>query len=198
MKPTPLKKILASATLIIASLLYVVSLHFGNAQEFSITNPSGTKTGTDSAPTTTSNPVQRVVNTVRHLASDSEDDDGPVHLTAPTPTTATPPPTPTPTPVATASGQYVDGSYTGSAADAYYGIVQVRASVSGGKLTDVAFLQFPNDRSTSREISAQAIPLLKSEAIQMQSANVDIISGATDTSLAFRQSLASALAQAKR
>ena len=196
MKPTPAKKLLASATLIIASILYVIYLNLGNSQEFAVTNPSSAKTGTDPASTSASNPVQRVVNTVRHLA-DSEEDDAPVRLTAPTPT-PTPTATPTPAPAASASGLYTDGSYTGTAADAYYGMVQVRASVSGGKLTDVAFLQFPNDRSTSREISAQATPLLKNEAIQIQSANVDIISGATDTSLAFRQSLASALAQAKR
>jgi uncharacterized protein with FMN-binding domain len=41
------------------------------------------------------------------------------------------------------------------------------------------------------------MPYLKQEAIAAQSANVNIISGATDSSYAFRQSLASALAQAK-
>jgi uncharacterized protein with FMN-binding domain len=112
---------------------------------------------------------------------------------APAPVTAAA----TPAPVPKTSGQYADGTYTGSAANAYYGTVEVQASVSGGALTGVTFLQYPSDRSTSREINAQAMPILKSEAIQAQSANVDIVSGATDTSLAFRQSLGSALAQAK-
>jgi uncharacterized protein with FMN-binding domain len=49
-----------------------------------------------------------------------------------------------------------------------------------------------------REISNSiADPELTSEAVQAQSANVDIVSGATDTSLAFIQSLTNALSQAK-
>jgi uncharacterized protein with FMN-binding domain len=92
---------------------------------------------------------------------------------------------------------YVDGSYTGSQADAYYGIVQVKATVQNGRLASVSFLQYPNDRSTSRYINSQAMPYLKQEALQAQSANVDVVSGATDTSMAFQQSLGDALAQAK-
>jgi len=91
---------------------------------------------------------------------------------------------------------YKDGSYTGSVADAFYGNIQVRVTVSGGKITDVAFLQYPNDRSNSIFINQQAMPLLKQEAIQAQTNHVDIISGATDTSMAFNQSLAAALTQA--
>lgn len=103
----------------------------------------------------------------------------------------------TKTPNSPPKGQYRNGSYTGVAADAYYGNIQVKAIISGGKITDVVFLQYPNDRSTSRAINGQAMPYLKQEAIQVQSANVKIISGATDSSQAFRQSLASALSQAK-
>ncbi len=94
-------------------------------------------------------------------------------------------------------GRYRDGEYTGISADAYYGNVQVVATISGGRITDVKFLDFPKDRRTSQEISAQAMPLLTNEAIVTQNANVDIISGATQTSEAFRVSLASALGQAK-
>jgi len=124
----------------------------------------------------------------------------------PTPTTAqgpTPPPTnstgnnPTATPTPHQLGAYRDGSYTGPVTDAFYGNVQVQAVVSGGKLTDVKFLQYPNDRSTSRMINSQAMPLLTQEAIQAQNANVNGVSGASATSGAFVQSLQSALAQAK-
>lgn len=94
------------------------------------------------------------------------------------------------------SGQYKDGTYTGSVADAYYGNIQVQAIISGGKLSDVVFLQYPNDRNRSIAINTQAMPYLKSEAIQAQSANVNIISGASDSSSAFVQSLGDALAQA--
>ena len=92
---------------------------------------------------------------------------------------------------------YKDGTYTGSAADALYGNIQVQAIISGGKITNVTFLQYPNDRDDSIRINQQADPELTQEAIQAQSANVDIVSGATDTSDAFIQSLTSALNQAK-
>jgi uncharacterized protein with FMN-binding domain len=130
---------------------------------------------------------------------------------APTPVKTTPKPTPTPAPVPTPTpapapvptpapqpkGLYADGQYTGSVADAYYGNIQVKVTVSGGKITDVVFLQYPSDRGTSVRINSQAMPYLKQEAISAQSANVGIVSGATDSSMAFQQSLASALTQAK-
>lgn len=117
--------------------------------------------------------------------------------TTPAPTQAIPTPVSAPTPAPRPTGQYVDGSYTGSAANAYYGTVQVKAIVSGGRIADVQFLQYPNDRSNSRYINSQAMPLLTKEAIQTQSAQVNGVSGATFTSQAFIQSLASALTQAK-
>lgn len=92
---------------------------------------------------------------------------------------------------------YKDGTYTGSAADAFYGTIQVQASIKNGKLSNVTFLQYPNDRDDSVRINQAAMPQLTQEAIQAQSASVDIVSGATDTSNAFMQSLASALSQAK-
>lgn len=92
---------------------------------------------------------------------------------------------------------YKDGQYTGTAADAYYGNIQVQATVQGGKLTDVQFLQYPSEQHNSVEINSQAMPLLKQEAIQAQSAHVNTITGATDTSQAFVQSLSAALMAAK-
>ncbi|MFA6354452.1 MAG: FMN-binding protein [Candidatus Paceibacterota bacterium] len=115
---------------------------------------------------------------------------------APTPT-PTPSPKPAPTPPPAPKGIYRDGSYTGTTADAYYGNVQVAATIQGGRLTDVQFLQYPSDRRTSIQINTQAMPYLITEAIQAQNAQVDIVSGATDTSNAFIESLGSALAQAK-
>lgn len=92
---------------------------------------------------------------------------------------------------------YKDGTYTGSVTDAYYGNVQVRATIQGGNIIDVTFLQFPNTHGTSIAINGQAMLYLKQEAIQSQSANVNIVSGATDTSMAFQQSLTTALSQAQ-
>ncbi len=97
----------------------------------------------------------------------------------------------------TSAGLYKDGQFDGISADAYYGFVQVRAIVQNGNLTDVQFLSYPNDRSYSVQINTYAMPLLKSEAIKVQSAQVNIISGATNTSRAFMTSLSSALTQAQ-
>lgn len=111
----------------------------------------------------------------------------------------TPPPiaivTPTPAPVAT--GKFKNGTYTGTSADAYYGYIQVQAVVSEGELSDVQFLDYPSGKPESVEINSWALPVLRSEAISAQSANVNLVSRATDSSKAFIESLSSALAQAK-
>lgn len=91
---------------------------------------------------------------------------------------------------------FKDGQYTGNVTDAFYGNVQVKVSINAGKITDVVFLDYPKDRRTSQMISNQAMPILKQEAIIAQNANVDIISGATQTSDAFRESLQSAINKA--
>ncbi|HEY7419309.1 MAG TPA: FMN-binding protein [Ktedonobacteraceae bacterium] len=103
----------------------------------------------------------------------------------------------TPGAAGSSGGNYKDGSYTGSLADAQWGNIQVKAIIKSGKITDVQFLQYPNERDRSVLINQYADPQLTSEAIQAQSANVDIISGATDTSEAFMQSLSDALSQAQ-
>ena len=97
----------------------------------------------------------------------------------------------------TPASLYKDGSYTGSVADAQWGYIQVKAVIQNGKITNVQFLQYPNERNRSVEINNYADPQLSSEAIQAQSANVDVVTGATDTSEAFIQSLSDALSQAK-
>jgi uncharacterized protein with FMN-binding domain len=91
---------------------------------------------------------------------------------------------------------YTDGVYTGPPADAYYGIIQIQALVQGGQLTALKVLKYPSDRRTSININRQALPMLRDEAISAQSANVDIISGATLTSRAFIRSLRGALKKA--
>ena len=91
---------------------------------------------------------------------------------------------------------FADGTYTGPVTDAYYGLIQIQASIQGGRLTTLKVLKYPNDRRTSININRQALPMLRDEAISAQSANVDIISGATLTSRAFIQSLGGALQKA--
>ena len=119
--------------------------------------------------------------------------------TEPPPTEPPPtdvPPTEAPTAVAS-NGGYKDGQYTGDIADAFYGPVQVKVTIQNGKIADVQFVDYPHDRRRSVQINNQAVPWLQSEALQAQSAQVDIISGATLTSQAFIESLQSALDSAR-
>jgi uncharacterized protein with FMN-binding domain len=96
-----------------------------------------------------------------------------------------------------ASGKYKNGEYTGPVTDAIYGPMQVKILVQDGKLSDVEFLQYPNDKPETLKISNDVMPVLKEEAIKAQTAEVDNITGATQTVDGFKQSLAAALAQAE-
>jgi len=89
-----------------------------------------------------------------------------------------------------------DGTYAGPVTDAYYGPMQVQVSIQGGRLSALKVLKYPSDRRTSVRINREALPMLRDEAISAQSANVDIISGATLSSRAFIQSLDGALTKA--
>jgi uncharacterized protein with FMN-binding domain len=91
---------------------------------------------------------------------------------------------------------FADGTFVGPVTDAYYGLIQIQALIRGGRLMALKVLRYPSDRRTSIIINRQALPMLRDEAISAQSANVDIISGATLTSRAFIQSLGGALKKA--
>ena len=98
--------------------------------------------------------------------------------------------------VTPANRKYKDGTYTGPVVDAYYGNVQVKVTTRNDRIVDVQFLDYPHARNTSVQINASATPALRSEAIRLQSARVDTVSGASYTSEGFRQSLSAALLQA--
>jgi uncharacterized protein with FMN-binding domain len=108
---------------------------------------------------------------------------------------ATPSATPTPSPSPSPAG--LNGTFTGADFPNRFGDVQVRIVVTNGHITDVQAVQLPTDRAESAYISQQAGPWLRTEALQAQSANIDIIGGATYTSQSYQQSLESALQQAK-
>lgn len=96
----------------------------------------------------------------------------------------------------TGKSGYKDGQFSGSEIDTPYGTVQVAAIIATGKITDVKFLQMPYDEGHSREVTAFSEPQLKTMALNNQSSHVDFVSGATDTSIGFEQSLQAALDQA--
>lgn len=113
----------------------------------------------------------------------------------PTPT-ADPNASPTPTPAPTPTPSVLDGTFTGAPEANFYGVVQVRVTIKGGRIAGVQAVQLPSDRARSAYISQVAGPMLQSEVIQAQSARIDIISGATYTSEGYAESVASALKQA--
>ncbi|HUY74553.1 MAG TPA: FMN-binding protein [Candidatus Dormibacteraeota bacterium] len=105
---------------------------------------------------------------------------------------AAPSPSPSPSPTG------ANGTFTGSDFPNRFGDVQVKVIISNGRITDVQPIQMPQDRAQSAYISQVAGPMLHDEVIQAQSAQIDIISGATYTSQSYAQSVESALQQAHR
>ncbi|MCW3041524.1 MAG: putative FMN-binding protein [Solirubrobacterales bacterium] len=77
-----------------------------------------------------------------------------------------------------------------------YGNVQLKVTVSGGKITAVDALQVPQNDGKSVEINNYAVPLLQASALQAQSAQIDAVSGATYTSDSYQLALQSALDKA--
>ena len=85
---------------------------------------------------------------------------------------------------------------TGDSVPTQYGNAQVRVTVSGGKITKIEALQLQDSGPKSVAISSYAEPLLRQSALAKQSADIDMVSGATVTSEGYVQSLQSALDQA--
>ena len=112
-------------------------------------------------------------------------------------TTTTQEVTSSPTPVATTKqSSGISGTFKGDTSQTRWGPVQVEITVTNGKITDVSTLQYPNGDRKSLNISSRVIPWLQEETLQVQSANISGISGATYTSIGFQNSLASALQKA--
>ena len=105
--------------------------------------------------------------------------------------TAAPAATQTTAPVTTG---VKDGTYTGPSVNVHYGNVQVMITVSNGRITDAVAVKAPkgkNDRYTN-----MAVPILKAQTLQAQSANIQGASGASYTSYGWFKSLQGALADA--
>ncbi len=115
--------------------------------------------------------------------------------TATTRKTKTPvPAVKTPAAAPAQSSKSVSGTFTGDSVDVRYGFVQVKITVENGKITDAQAVQAPsgrNDRWTQR-----AVPILRQQTLEAQSAQITGASGASFTSYGWYTSLASALAKA--
>jgi uncharacterized protein with FMN-binding domain len=89
-------------------------------------------------------------------------------------------------------------TFDGPVVQTRWGPVQVRITIRARQLLDVEALQLPVAHPRSAEISRQAGPILRQEALQAQSARLYLVSGASYTSQGYAQSLQAALDAANR
>jgi len=85
---------------------------------------------------------------------------------------------------------------TGDTAQTQWGPVQLELTLKSGTITDVSVLQYPSGNPQDDQINSYALPILIQETLDAQSAQIDMVSGATVTSVGYAQSLQSALDQA--
>jgi len=92
---------------------------------------------------------------------------------------------------------YTNGKYLGDVANTSWGDIQVQVVIDANRIASVSAVQYPQDRPLSTQINRFAMPMLEQEAVQMQSAEVELVTGATVSSEGFIESLNSALSQAE-
>lgn len=96
-------------------------------------------------------------------------------------------------PAPASTGKAKDVTVNGTVAQTRWGPVQVQVHIAAGKIVDVVALQVPDGNGRDYEINSYAVPQLRQEVLDAQSANIDAVSGATVTSDGYRESLQAAL-----
>ncbi|QSR24906.1 FMN-binding protein [Nocardioides aromaticivorans] len=94
------------------------------------------------------------------------------------------------------SGSASGATTTGDSVDTRWGPVQVAITVEDGTITAVDVPVYPTGNPKDQQINSYALPILVQETLDAQSASIDMVSGATVTSVGYQQSLQSALDQA--
>jgi uncharacterized protein with FMN-binding domain len=107
------------------------------------------------------------------------------------PTTTPASPTSTPSPSAASGTRHA----TGGVESYRYGELSVTVTESNGHITDVEMASLSETDPRSVQIDNDAIPQLRQEVLNAQSARIDGVSGATFTSEAYASSVQSALDQ---
>ena len=92
-----------------------------------------------------------------------------------------------------ASGAYKDGEYFGKAS-AYNGNVEVKVTISGGKMTAIDIVKTKDDEDYFFDAQKKVIP----EILEKQSTDVDAVAGATTSSEGIAHAVEKALEQAKQ
>jgi len=99
--------------------------------------------------------------------------------------------------VGSPTGSGVTRTVTGQAFQTIYGPVQVKITVTDGRITAATAVQYPQDTPRDYQINSYAIPLLNQRAVAAGNAKIDAVSGATYTSGGYVGSLQNALDQAR-
>ena len=100
-------------------------------------------------------------------------------------------------PAAGAVSARANSVVVGKAYDVSYGVVQVKVTMKGARITDITAMSLPQG-GRSGDISKFSAPQLRREALAAQSAHIDSVSGASYTSAGYSMSLQSALDQSRR
>ncbi len=105
-------------------------------------------------------------------------------------------PNPGATPAIPAGTQLVDGEFESDRVQFEWGDLRVKIVVTGGKITGVQIMSYPDHRSQSLYLIQLADPILNSEVIKTQQAKVDVVSSATNSSYAYQDAVTNALMKA--
>lgn len=176
----------AISALVTTVFALVLLLSFKTPESPGLASSTSSDTAIVGAPTTTQAP------TATSGTSGTATDAGTTGTTE-----ATAAPTAAPTQDTTTTSGYADGTVTGDVVSTRFGDIQVQVTISGGAIADVTALELPSGDRHSSQISNAVEPMLREAALSAQSANIDLVSGATYTSRAYAQSLQSALDQAQ-
>jgi uncharacterized protein with FMN-binding domain len=87
---------------------------------------------------------------------------------------------------------------TGPVVATPFSVIQVRATLTKGRLTGVETIALSGDGPHTEALNARAEPILREEALRAGSADIDVVSGATSTSESWIESLRAAIREARR
>jgi uncharacterized protein with FMN-binding domain len=88
-------------------------------------------------------------------------------------------------------------SSLGPAMTTPFSVIQVRAFLTGRRLTGVETVSLSGDGPHTEALNARAEPILRAEALEAGSAKIDVVSGATSTSRIWIESLRVAIARGR-
>jgi len=84
-------------------------------------------------------------------------------------------------------------TFTGTREQNPYGAVQLEITVQGSRMVEIRAIEMPDSESRSDQLSDQVSVQLREEALQEQGYDLDTVSGATETSVSYRDSLRAAI-----